>query len=451
MSRSVLISVVALVLAISAPAMAVQAQPDASPAGEKPAQSAQPAEPAADAPDSAATDAGETGETAQADAAAALEGKLLLPSDAVWTWWSEDAEGNPVSPPSEVDGDTIEWKLDDADAEQGGGAAGISLLVLNQETGNVARIPAGEAAGEDTRLANADFDLIHRVVIQVAGKSGDPVRSALVQLTDSQDKVHSRAINASDRGEAVFNNIPEGGATVRAASGEENVSREITLDLDRDDPVATAEVVIPGDVPTVAAARDGEAAPVEEDEPVRGPSIIQAIIALILLAAVAYLVWLALKARKVTLRSALEKAGLQVEDTTTGGGVAGPAPTPTAAPPLDPSMVGPEPGAPSTGPVSTAPSGPKLVGIGGTYSGAIFPISGDPALIGRDPTADVPLPDDGTASRRHAMITRSGGEVTVRDQGSSNGTLVNGQKVQEQKLSPGDEIQIGSTRFRYEA
>ena len=73
------------------------------------------------------------------------------------------------------------------------------------------------------------------------------------------------------------------------------------------------------------------------------------------------------------------------------------------------------------------------------------------ATIGRDAGNTVALGNDSTVSRHHATITAANGEFSICDNGSSNGTFVNGAKIAgEQKLTPGDEIQIGGTRFRFE-
>jgi pSer/pThr/pTyr-binding forkhead associated (FHA) protein len=46
---------------------------------------------------------------------------------------------------------------------------------------------------------------------------------------------------------------------------------------------------------------------------------------------------------------------------------------------------------------------------------------------------------------------KSGSSIVVRDEGSTNGTFVNGLKVEaETELKPGDVLQCGSVRFRYE-
>jgi len=70
-----------------------------------------------------------------------------------------------------------------------------------------------------------------------------------------------------------------------------------------------------------------------------------------------------------------------------------------------------------------------------------------PTTIGRDPANDIVL-EDTTVSRRHAQIERQDGDVVLTDLGSSNGTFVNGRRVQQAPLRPGDEVVIGGCTFR---
>jgi len=53
-------------------------------------------------------------------------------------------------------------------------------------------------------------------------------------------------------------------------------------------------------------------------------------------------------------------------------------------------------------------------------------------------------------SRRHCRITNDTSGLTLRDNDSGNGTLVNGQRVTEQKLEPGDHVTIGPLTFLVE-
>ena len=58
---------------------------------------------------------------------------------------------------------------------------------------------------------------------------------------------------------------------------------------------------------------------------------------------------------------------------------------------------------------------------------------------GRQPTADV--------SRQHCEIKVLGEDITVRDLGSANGTYVNGTRIAETTLKPGDEVAVGPVKF----
>lgn len=65
--------------------------------------------------------------------------------------------------------------------------------------------------------------------------------------------------------------------------------------------------------------------------------------------------------------------------------------------------------------------------------------------IGRSPSCEISLQDD-KASRWHAKVTLRDGQAWIRDLGSSNGTAVNGERIQgEVVLQPGDRVQVGQT------
>lgn len=66
-------------------------------------------------------------------------------------------------------------------------------------------------------------------------------------------------------------------------------------------------------------------------------------------------------------------------------------------------------------------------------------------LIGRSDAAQLCLPDDRFFSRNHCLLEIAPPRCFLRDLGSTNGTYVNGQKVQEAFLSNGDRIQGGQT------
>jgi pSer/pThr/pTyr-binding forkhead associated (FHA) protein len=70
-----------------------------------------------------------------------------------------------------------------------------------------------------------------------------------------------------------------------------------------------------------------------------------------------------------------------------------------------------------------------------------------PYFIGRDPGCDLSFPHE-ELSRQHASFTRTWNGVVLRDQGSKNGILVNGIVVTVQRLSNGDEIEMGPLKLR---
>jgi diguanylate cyclase (GGDEF)-like protein len=73
-----------------------------------------------------------------------------------------------------------------------------------------------------------------------------------------------------------------------------------------------------------------------------------------------------------------------------------------------------------------------------------------PITIGRDPDVELPL-RDGSISRRHCRIERKDdGEYTLTDLGSTNGTRVNGVKVDDKKiLKDGDKVFLGASVVKF--
>ena len=67
--------------------------------------------------------------------------------------------------------------------------------------------------------------------------------------------------------------------------------------------------------------------------------------------------------------------------------------------------------------------------------------------IGRRDSSTIKLEDDRMASGHHAEVTRDLNGYTVRDLGSTNGTLVNGEPITEAPLSHGTRIRVGNSRF----
>ena len=80
-----------------------------------------------------------------------------------------------------------------------------------------------------------------------------------------------------------------------------------------------------------------------------------------------------------------------------------------------------------------------------------FVLDRDAIVIGRLETNDIPLADDPSVSRAHAILERLPSGWAVRDLGSRNGTYINGKRIwSSQVLHPGDQIQVGSVLLTYQ-
>jgi hypothetical protein len=78
------------------------------------------------------------------------------------------------------------------------------------------------------------------------------------------------------------------------------------------------------------------------------------------------------------------------------------------------------------------------------------PLSGTAVRIGRAPECELVLRDS-RASRRHARLAPRNGVLILTDLGSTNGTLVNGNRITEVALGAGDRIQIGESSLVVQA
>jgi hypothetical protein len=101
--------------------------------------------------------------------------------------------------------------------------------------------------------------------------------------------------------------------------------------------------------------------------------------------------------------------------------------------------------------------GRLVEGEGGAGAGSIVLPTGDRftltesiVTIGRHPDSNLVLADP-NVSRNHAEIRPDGDRYVVVDLGSTNGTRVNGLRVDTHVLDDGDDLTFGNTRMRFEA
>jgi hypothetical protein len=79
-----------------------------------------------------------------------------------------------------------------------------------------------------------------------------------------------------------------------------------------------------------------------------------------------------------------------------------------------------------------------------------YVLDGPTAALGRSRECDCVLADP-NVSRRHAELRRGPtGDWQIVDLGSTNGVKVNGRLVDSSRLSPGDEVVLGTTRFSFD-
>ena len=100
--------------------------------------------------------------------------------------------------------------------------------------------------------------------------------------------------------------------------------------------------------------------------------------------------------------------------------------------------------------VNALPAGSALLIVQrGPNTGARFLLDPNVTNAGRSPKAVIFL-DDVTVSRKHCQFIADNGGHIVRDSGSLNGTYVNRERVDQARLSAGDEVQIGKYRLTYQ-
>jgi len=109
--------------------------------------------------------------------------------------------------------------------------------------------------------------------------------------------------------------------------------------------------------------------------------------------------------------------------------------------------------APVAGVAAAPPRSARLVVVESPVldSGAEFELDRVDVTIGRGGQSDIAVEGDEFASARHARIEPRPDGIWVQDLDSTNGTFVNGVRVeQRRRLEPGDVVRVGGTDLRFE-
>ncbi len=94
---------------------------------------------------------------------------------------------------------------------------------------------------------------------------------------------------------------------------------------------------------------------------------------------------------------------------------------------------------------------PQIKIVSKDLRGQTFELSQDKYIVGRTEDCDICIPNSAVSSRHCTLTRRESGDYTLTDLDSTNGTIVNSAKVQEEDLRHSDIIRIGSIEIIYES
>ncbi|MHB8635673.1 MAG: FHA domain-containing protein [Fimbriimonadaceae bacterium] len=344
------------------------------------------------------------------------------------------------------------------------------MAVLDTQSGNLAVKPVKGLKG-DVNLTTADFSLIGEVKIEVSHE-GKPVQTANVTLSDG-NKPQSAILDPSLGGAISFYGVRPGRVEIKVqyvSNGKQALDDRVAdLTGPRTQATPLIKVAIADDVATVDAAALGTPG-LSNTQPGSSPApkpqmtpttvvgkTVAILFGLVLAGGIGYALFWLWRAHPTAVADKLTSLGVQIpKDPNEAMDLS---PVQPAAPvrPDPPQKIiledsDPTPLAPTAGavPLVSVASGPpsRLV----AETGGAMSLADGATLIGRDATLGVTVPDPSTLSRRHAEVVRQGDHLLVRDLGSTNGTYVNGRKIDsDTPLMVGDSVQFGAVRFRVEA
>jgi len=216
----------------------------------------------------------------------------------------------------------------------------------------------------------------------------------------------------------------------------------------------------------VLPAASTAAAPAKPDQPQQENPIVAGIkqivswlLGLALAAGVAWCIWTLYKTRFDPLIKFARRLGIDVPDPSVEA-TEPDRPMPVYTPPvrrpeaIPDDAVLPPPSRPvriDPGPPISGNGKPQLVAVQGMAAGTVFDLPVGVTQVGRDGENTIVLAES-AVSRRHAQFTRdASGIVSLCDLDSANGVYVNGSRVSQATLAPGDEVKIGDNYFRYRA
>jgi len=391
--------------------------------------------------------------------------QVELPHKGQFEIWFDDAQGRPLGTKHLIKGQSR------ADVPIPAGSP-KTLVARDVERNNLALIPF---SGKPAIVKLEDFKYAAEVKVTVEHR-GKAVASAVVILKDAAGE--KRELLSPDmKGVVVFHRVRLGEVSAQVeyrVKGEERKSGKLTLDLtaDRSDPVPVLAFSIPDEVSIVGEERSEPGAATGTAAKPTGGFPIGAIVTYALALGVGvgalYGLFRFVQAREKRMREMMQRLGVQPpSDVGDAQNVGAPHTSGFRSEPPPKAPLVPEGACPFCGqqkaqdgscgcalgptPAAAGPSGqPQLLVMTGPCAAKVFPLTAPELVVGRDPACDISLAEDSSVSRRHAKLTLEGSDLWIEDLGSTNGTYVNGVKIDSRtKVSHGDTLQIGECRMRY--
>ncbi len=352
----------------------------------------------------------------------------------------------PPSPPVEsvkADGNHLEYSLGGFDGED-------RVYIWNRTTNNIASKAIKDILGGAWTVKASDYTLVGLIHVRAEHK-GLPLQAAKISIS-SKSKSQEKLLDPSSKGELLFFGYPSGELQVKVAyntSDQKQASQIIAFPvaISRERPEPALVVSVPDEVATVADTVPVKTPAQSAASSGGGGNAIVYIVALLLVCGVGYVFLVLMKKHPEAVEERLKQLGVQIPDQHQPQDLT-PPPVPIAAPiPQEKIMLGDGDPAPISAPIPVATGEPGLT----RDTGERFSIQEGETILGREDGLALSLPGESTISRRHASITRNGDNVVVQDLGSTNGTFINGGRLEnEATLKPGDDVQFGSVRFRFE-
>lgn len=382
------------------------------------------------------------------------------------------------APPSVAPSDSLKSNASSVEVPVAGKQPTDTVFVWDKRSGNIATHPLKDVqSGGSWNVPTADYKDVAQVKVRVE-HSGNALTTADVTLDDGR-RPQNLLIDAASNGEVTFFDVKPGSLKITAKykvkSGEtKSVTQILDAGLTRSTTVPAAIISVADDVETAAPATGGRAAagtgragntvaarPANDTSHLdQGGgntvgSIVTYLVALLFAVGIVYAAIRYGRQNQALVESKLKQLGVDIPQPGDDlGGPVDPIAPVVPAKPAPPQKIILDDAAPDPlAPIATTVSAPTVTGEPKLLSdsGDAMMLPEGETIVGREVGLGLSLVGESTVSRRHAQLVKSGTTVTVSDLGSTNGTYVNGRQIQSATvLQPGDAVQFGSVRFRYE-